>query len=109
MSRPHAYGLTAAERRGDRESKTAGKLAPAGAAKAIDLIVEWANQAQAVPLREIVSVAPFRKSSLRITTRDGKHRDFTIAATIWSPIWSRSNAPHRDEMLAAIRQTVPSA
>jgi hypothetical protein len=73
---------------GDLLAKMAGKLAPTGSAKAIDLVVGWANKARAVSLREILSVAPFRKSSLRITTKDGKHRDFVIAATMWSPIWS---------------------
>ncbi|QTE03155.1 hypothetical protein [Streptomyces cyanogenus] len=94
---------------GDLLTKIAGKLGPAGAAKAMDLVAGWANRARAVSLREILSVAPFRKSSLRITTRDGKHRDFVIAATMRSPIWSRNNAPHRDEMLAAIRQAVTSS
>ncbi|MFD8885862.1 hypothetical protein ACFV0H_25600 [Streptomyces erythrochromogenes] len=89
-------------------AKMAGPLGPAGTGRAIELVAGWANKARAVPLQQIASAESFRKSSIRVTTQDGNHRDFGIAATMWSPIWSRNNAPHRDEMLAAIRHAISS-
>lgn len=90
-------------------AKTAGPLGPPGTGKAIESVAGWASKARAVPLGQIVSVESFRKSSLRVTTQDGRHRDFGIAATMGSPIWSRNNAPHRDEMLAAIHRAMSGA
>ncbi|MFF5488288.1 hypothetical protein [Streptomyces virginiae] len=94
---------------GELLAKMSAATGPAGAAKAINFVVAWANEARSVPLREIASVEPLKKRSLRIAGRDGKHRDFGIAASLQSPIWSSENALHRDEMLTAIRDALAAA
>jgi hypothetical protein len=66
-------------------------------------VTDWANRARAVDLADIVSVAPTRRSSMRVTVRDGKTREFGIGGPGFAPVWSRKNTPHRDEMLAAVQ------
>jgi hypothetical protein len=80
---------------------------PPGLAEAVDAVTEWANRARAVDLADIVSIAPIRRSSIRVTTRDGKTREFGIGGPGFAPVWSRKNTPHRDEMLAAVRAALP--
>ncbi|KMS76962.1 hypothetical protein ACM01_03885 [Streptomyces viridochromogenes] len=94
---------------GELLAKMAAATGPAGSAKAVSLVVAWANEARAVPLREIASVEPLKKRSLRVVGRDGKHRDFGIAASVLAPIWSSKNVLHRDEMLTAIRSALAAA
>jgi hypothetical protein len=59
-------------------------------------------------LRDIVDVQPIRRSSLRVTTRDGRTHDFGVMAGTFSLVWSKKNPPHRDEMLRAIRLALPA-
>lgn len=82
-------------------------VGPLGAGAAIDAIVGWANKARAVPLADITGVEPVRRSSLRVTSRDGKARVFGIAANWRTPVYSRKNGPHRDLMVAEIRRAAP--
>ncbi|MGW1030396.1 hypothetical protein ACWD4J_43335 [Streptomyces sp. NPDC002577] len=87
-------------------SATANVAGPTGTDTAIDLIVDWANKARAVALQDIASVESFGRSSLRVSTEDGKRRTFGVAASWRTPVWSRNNVPHRDEMLAAIQRAM---
>jgi hypothetical protein len=80
---------------------------PPGLSQAVGAVSGWANRARAIDLADIVSVAPTRRSSMRVTTRDGKIREFGIGAPGFAPIWSRKNTPHRDEMLAAVQAALP--
>ncbi|WP_344053625.1 hypothetical protein [Streptomyces thermoalcalitolerans] len=90
-------------------SRFADAVGPTGSGELIDLLIEWSNKARTVPLTAIASATAIRTSSIRITTQDGKHRDFGIAASWKSPVWSRRNPPHRDEMLAAILRATEAA
>jgi hypothetical protein len=102
---------------GPLDTRVAGRLlstsadlaGPAGAGEAIELVIGWANKARAVPLGEITTVQPIRKASLQVATRDGKRRNFGIAANWRTPVWSRNNPPHRDQMVAQIREAVADA
>lgn len=76
------------------------------AREAVTAFTDWMLQARAVDLSEIQSVEPLRRCSLRIATRDGQSREFAIAASATTPMWSRKNPPHRDEMVAAIRAAI---
>jgi hypothetical protein len=76
---------------------------PPGLSRAVGAVTGWANRARAIDLTDIVAVAPTRRSSMRVTSRDGKNREFGIGGPGFAPIWSRKNPPHRDEMLAAVR------
>ncbi|MET4644660.1 hypothetical protein ABID95_004409 [Streptomyces atratus] len=99
---------------GPLDTRLAGKLlsvmgkvtGPTGTDTAIDLIVGWANKARAVALQDIASVDSVGRSSLVVTTENGKRRTFGVAASARTPVWSPNNVPHRDEMLAAIRQAI---
>jgi hypothetical protein len=82
--------------------------APPGSSHAMDAVVEWANKARAVELADITSVAPTRRSSMRVATRDGRSREFGIGAPGFAPVWSRKNTPHRDAMLVAVRAALPA-
>ncbi len=58
-----------------------------------------------IPLRDIESVEPSRRSAIRISWVDGSRRrtiEYGIAATRFSPIWSPDNVAARDALLAAI-------
>ncbi|MER6143786.1 hypothetical protein ABT174_27745 [Streptomyces sparsogenes] len=90
-------------------STVAGSAAPTGVDRAIELIVGWANKARAVRLEDITSVGATGRTVLHITTRDGKRRRFGIAANWRTPVWSRHNIAHRDEMVAAIQWAVQQA
>lgn len=78
---------------------------PTGVSTGIDLIVGWANKARTVALSDITAVEPLRRSSLRVTSRDGKQRTFGVAGHWKSPVFSKKNPPHRDAMLDAIRRS----
>ncbi|MBT3151121.1 hypothetical protein HTV45_09505 [Streptomyces sp. CHD11] len=82
---------------------------PAGGGELIDLFVNWTNKARTVPLSSVSSVTAIRTSSMRVTTLDGKHRVFGVAADWKAPVWSRRNPPHRDEMRAAVLRAVEAA
>lgn len=73
---------------GELLAKMAAATGPAGSAKVVNLVVARANEARAVPLRDIASVEPLKKRSLRVVGRDGGYRDFGIAAAVLAPIWS---------------------
>jgi hypothetical protein len=90
-------------------SRLADVAGPTGSGELIDLAMGWLNKARTVPLPAIASATAIRSSSIRVTTQDGKHRNFGIAANWRSPVWSRNNPPHRDEMLAAILQATDAA
>jgi hypothetical protein len=82
-------------------TKTGGSLL------GINTATGWLSKARAVELRDIVDVQPIRRASLRITTRDGRRRDFGIAAGMFVPVWSKKNPPHRDQLVHAIHQALP--
>jgi hypothetical protein len=82
-------------------------LPPAGAG--LDLLTRWANKARAVETRNIVTVEAVRGIRMRIGTQDGKRRDFLVAAGPLTPLWSRKNPPHRDEMCEATVRAVRAA
>ncbi|MEU0809232.1 hypothetical protein [Streptomyces sp. NPDC005970] len=90
-------------------STVAGSAAPPGVDRAIDLIVGWSNKARAVRLEDITSVGAAGRTVLRITTRDGERRRFGIAAGWRTPVWSRHNIAHRDEMVAAVQWAIQQA
>ncbi|MEU5030811.1 hypothetical protein [Streptomyces milbemycinicus] len=90
-------------------STVAGAAGPTGVDKAIDLIVGWSNKARAVRLEDITSVEAAGRTVLQITTRDGKRRRFGIAANWRTPVWSRHNIAHRNEMVAAVRWAIQQA
>ncbi|MGW0706366.1 hypothetical protein ACWD4G_10440 [Streptomyces sp. NPDC002643] len=90
-------------------SASADLAGPTGAGGAIELLIGWVNKARAVPLGEITAVEPIRKASLQVTTQDGKRRNFGIAADWKTPVWSRNNPPHRDQMVAHIRRAIADA
>jgi hypothetical protein len=72
----------------------------------VTALTDWIMQARAVDLIDIESVEPVRRSGLRITTRDRGRREFLIAATALTPVWSPKNTPHRDEMVGAVREAI---
>lgn len=90
-------------------STVAGSAAPSGVDRAIDLIVGWSNKARAVRLEDITSVGAAGRTVLHITTRDGERRRFGIAAGWRTPVWSRHNIAHRDEMVAAVQWAIQQA
>jgi hypothetical protein len=78
----------------------------AGSPVGVDSVAAWISRARAVELEDITNVEPIRRTSLRVTTRDGKHRDYGIGSGTFTPIWSKKNPPHRDEMLHEIRRAL---
>ncbi|WP_431047267.1 hypothetical protein ACQUSR_33950 [Streptomyces sp. P1-3] len=81
-------------------------VGPPGTTEVVDVFSSWANKATAVPLGSVVSVDPVGRAVLRVTTEDGRQRRFGVAATWRSPVWSRNNTPHRDEMVSLIRAAI---
>jgi hypothetical protein len=90
-------------------SQVAGAAGSTGVDKAIDLIVGWSNKARAVRLEDITSVGASSRTQLHLITRDGKRRRFGIAASWRTPVWSRHNIAHRDEMVTAVQWAIQQA
>lgn len=70
------------------------------------LLASWSSKVRALRLEDITEVVPCRKSSIRVTSRDGKSREYLVGATGFAPVWSNKNIAHRDEMITAVREAI---